>query len=459
MITVIIPVLNEENTIASVVNYAKRCLNVSEVIVVDDKSVDNTVSQAHSAGATVISSTMLGKGASMRDGLMLAKNEILVYLDGDIDPYPAGTVTLLTEPIISGDADFCKATFTRQAGRVTELVAKPLLSILFPEMLIFSQPLSGMIAARKSLLKKVDFQNDYGVDIGLLIDVFKMNAIIKEVEIGEISNKMKPWQELGKMSKEVSQAIISRALRFPENLFTLEEAGSIQVIREQMDFALKKQLREFTKAVIFDMDNTILKGRFIDTCALIYGFRDKLMELRATIDDPVSLTKKIAALLKGLTISQLIAVADSIMMVNDVAEIIAELKRRGYVTGIISDSFDFVTNHIKNKINADFSLANELEFSKSIATGEVKIPSFFFQSEKSICRHKLCKTNAMIEVLDKYGISLSNTIAIGDSLNDLCMIKNAGIGVSFCSANELLRYNSRKIIDIPSFRAILDFAN
>ncbi len=459
MITVIIPVLNEEITIASVVKYAEGCLNVNEVIVVDDKSFDNTVFQAQRAGATVVSSTMLGKGASMRDGMMLAKNEILVYLDGDIDPYPSGTISLLTDPIIKGEADFCKATFTRQAGRVTELVAKPLLSILFPEMLIFQQPLSGMIAARKQLLMKVDFQNDYGVDIGLLIDVFKMNAIIKEVEIGEISNKMKPWQELGKMSKEVSQAIISRALKYPEKLFTLEEAGSIQIIREQMDFALRQQLREFTKAVIFDMDNTILKGRFIDTCALIYGFKDKLMELRVTTEDPVSLTKKIAALLKGFSISQLIAIADSMMMVNDVVEIIAELKRRGYVTGIISDSFDFVANHIKNKINADFSLANELEFSKSIATGEVKIPSFFFQNEKSICRHKLCKTNAMVEVMDKYGIALSNTIAVGDSINDLCMIKNSGIGVSFCSNNELLRYNAKRIIDTGSFREILDFAN
>jgi len=459
MISVIIPVLNEETTIASVVRYAAGCKEVTEVIVIDDKSIDNTVVEARNAGAVVVSSTMLGKGASMRDGLLLAMNEIIVYLDGDIDPYPPDTISLLADPVIRGETDFCKATFRRQAGRVTELVAKPLLSFLFPEMLVFNQPLSGMIAARKSLLLRVDFQNDYGVDIGLLIDMYKMGARIQEVTIGEIVNKMKPWQELGKMSKEVSQAIISRALKHPEKLFTLQDAGSIQVIREQMEFALKQKLKEFSKAVILDMDNTILKGRFIDACAKIYGFTDKLMELRATIDDPYSLTKKIALLLKGLNISQLIAVVDTIPLVEDIAETVAELKKRGYVVGIISDSFYFAANHTKNKINADFSLANELEFSKSISTGEVRIPSFFFQNEKSICLHKLCKTNAMIEILGKYRISLSNSIAIGDSLNDLCMIKNAGIGVSFCSTNELLRYNAKRIIDTPSFKPILDFAN
>ena len=80
MITVIIPALNEEKTIASVVKYCQSKSTVTEIIVVDDKSFDNTVKFASEAGAKVITSTRLGKGASMRDGLLCAKNEIIVFL-------------------------------------------------------------------------------------------------------------------------------------------------------------------------------------------------------------------------------------------------------------------------------------------------------------------------------------------------------------------------------------------
>jgi glucosyl-3-phosphoglycerate synthase len=459
MVSVVIPVLNEEATIGSVIRYAKSCNYVTEVLVVDDKSVDNTVREAEAAGAHVITSTKLGKGASMRDGVMMAQNDIIVFLDGDIDPYPAETIPLLLQPLIDDEADFCKATFSRQAGRVTELVAKPLLSILFPELSDFKQPLSGMVASKKSVLSKVRFQDDYGVDIGLLIDVFKADARVKEIFIGEIANKMKPWQELGKMSKEVSQTILAKALKHPDKLFSLEEAETIQIIRNQMDFAMKEKIRDFNKAVIFDMDNTLLKGRFIDSCGQIFGFSNLLMEIRSSVNDAVSRTKKIATLLKGLTISQLLKVADTIPLVDDIMETIKILHQRGYMIGIISDSYDFVTTHIKNKIKADFALSNELEFSNSVATGEVKIPSFFFPGDHSICVHTLCKTHAMIRVLEKNAILLSNTIAIGDSSNDLCMVKQAGIGVSFCSSHELLNYSADKVISTPQFTPILEFAN
>lgn len=148
MITVIIPVLNEGDTIENVVRFAFQCKQVTEVIVVDDKSLDETVTQAKKAGAKVITSTKLGKGASMKDGLLCATNEMIVFLDGDIDPYPERTIESLTIPLLEDEADFVKACFTRNAGRVTELVAKPLLNILFPDLSRFSQPLSGMIAGK-----------------------------------------------------------------------------------------------------------------------------------------------------------------------------------------------------------------------------------------------------------------------------------------------------------------------
>src|ERR1700741_1932616 len=121
MLTVIIPVLNEQSTIGSVVRFCLQDPLVNEVIVVDDKSEDKTVEMAKEAGAKVITSEVRGKGISMKDGIAQATNDILVFLDGDIDPYPAETISILTQPLINNDADFVKGTFARNAGRVTEL--------------------------------------------------------------------------------------------------------------------------------------------------------------------------------------------------------------------------------------------------------------------------------------------------------------------------------------------------
>ncbi len=456
MISVIIPTLNEEEHIASVVTFAKKQPHVSEVIVVDDKSMDQTVSIAKQNGAKVITSTRIGKGASMKDGILCAANEVIVFLDGDIDPYPHYTIKLLSDPILNCEAEFVKSSFSRNAGRVTELVAKPLLSIFFPELLRFSQPLSGMIAGKKSLFQELDFRDDYGVDISILIDMFLLNVRMKEVEIGYLDNKSKPWQALGKMSKEVAHAIIVKASTTKNPNFTFEELGVLNEIRSQMEFGIGQHLTALNKLVVFDMDNTLLQGRFIDICASTFGFKKELMDIRSSETDVVIQTKRIATLLKGRTFGELIELTNKIPVVEGTKEIINELKNRGYLVGIISDSYDCITNHLKNSLGMDFSLANELEFSKSICTGEVKIPSFLFSNSNSICKHTLCKTNALLSVLSKYDIQIENTIAIGDSLNDLCMIKEAGLGIAFCSKDELVNHHADIKISTPSFDDLLD---
>lgn len=458
MITVIIPTLNEEDNIASVVNFAKGQPQVTEVIVVDDKSLDRTVSIAQSCGAKVITSTKLGKGVSMKDGIEYAQNDIIAFLDGDIDPYPPFTIKLLTDPILQGEADFVKSTFNRNAGRVTELVAKPLMSIFFPELLRFSQPLSGMIAGKKSLFGQLKFRDDYGVDIGILIDIHMMQAPMKEVEIGYIENKSKPWHELGKMSKEVAQTIIFKAASSKNPHYNFEEFGMLNEIRSQMEFALHNQLEMLSKLVIFDMDDTLLRGRFIDSCAEKFGFKAALMDIRSSETNEIILSKRITTLLKGKSLTELIEVVDSIPIVQGTKEIIAKLKKRGYIVGIISNSYDCITNHVKNKLGIDFSLSNELEFSKNICTGEMRLPSFFVSNEKSLCKHAICKTNAMLKLLDQFNIQRENTIAIGDSMNDLCMIKESGLGIAFCSKDELLNHHADLVIKEPSFSKLLTLA-
>ncbi len=457
MITVIIPTLNEETTIGWVVSLAIKSPHVTEVIVVDDKSMDNTVEEARKAGATIITSTKLGKGASMKDGILVARNEIIVFLDADITTYPENIIALLTEPIILRKADFVKSYFSRQAGRVTELVAKPLLSILYPGFPSFQQPLSGMIACKKILFNTIHFEEGYGVDIGLLIDMYQAGAKIEEVRIGHIENRMQSLEELGKMSKQVASTIIKKSHGIPnQNLETFE---NIQVIREQMEFAIRESLLSLKKIAIFDMDNTILRKSFIYTAADVFGFEKELVDVVKNSKNPFIRTKLIARMLKGKSIGELLELADSIEVTPYMQEIITTLKKQGYITGIISDSYDCVTNHLKNKFGFDFTISNELEFSKSIATGEVKIPSLFLLDDKSQCKHDYCKLNGLIAVGDSYKVDLKNILFIGDGENDICCIKKVGIGVSFCSTDPKVDSVANYIIKEPDFKHLLKIIN
>ncbi|HEX6172125.1 MAG TPA: glycosyltransferase [Chitinophagaceae bacterium] len=455
MISVIIPAMNEEKTIGQVVKSSRDEPLVTEVIVVDDRSEDGTIEAASKAGAKVIISNTRGKGISMKDGLLEARNDIVVFLDGDIDPYPEKTVRKLVNPILNNDAEFVKGAFARNAGRVTELVAKPLLNILFPGLGHFSQPLSGMIAGKKGLFEKIDFFNDYGVDIGILIDMYLMKARLREVNIGYIENKSKPWQALGKMSKEVSQAIIRKAHGHEAAELTEEDVQSLETINDEMSKVLKDELASFHQMAIFDMDDTILKGRFINECAGKFGFFPILEDLRAKESDPIILTKRIGLLLKGRTMDDLLNVAAGIEIIEDIQHVVAELKRKKYVVGIISNSYSLITNYIRQKIGADFSLAYHLEFVEGKATGEVNVPSYFFGSQQGICGHPFCKTNALQHACEKYNVLLRNCIVVGDSKDDRCMVGHAGKGVAFCSNDELLQKVAATSIQKKSFEPIL----
>jgi glucosyl-3-phosphoglycerate synthase len=208
--------------------------------------------------------------------------------------------------------------------------------------------------------------------------------------------------------------------------------------------------------VILDMDDTILRGRFVDHMAQAHHFTEDLAELRRKEKDPVILTKRIGLLLKGRTIEELLQAVSSIPLVDDIIEVVKTLKERGYIVGIISNSYLLITNYIRQIIGADFSYANKLEYYEGRATGEVNIPSYFFASPESTCGHGHCKTNAMEYACKKYLVQLKNVIAVGDSADDRCMVSYAGKGFAFCSSDEVLRKLAYQSIDEPSFQTILE---
>ena len=214
-VSVIIPAYNEEGTIGQVIDIINKSNENCEIIVVDNCCTDNTVAIATKKKAKIVNCNNQGKVYAMEAGLKAASNEIVVYLDADIADYNDSLIDDLVEPIINGRADFVKSTFERtKGGLVTEISTKPLLNILFPEMYPFSEPLSGMIASKKEFLEKIEFEKDYGVDIGIIIDLTKMNAKIEEVNIGKIENMshlLKTTESMKNMSTQITKTILKKA--------------------------------------------------------------------------------------------------------------------------------------------------------------------------------------------------------------------------------------------------------
>ncbi|MDK8797606.1 glucosyl-3-phosphoglycerate synthase [Corynebacterium sp. MSK044] len=226
-VSVVIPALNEEATVAGVVT-AARASCASEVIVVDSDSTDNTAAVARDAGATVLNWKAIapdipvrpGKGEALWRGVRAATGDVVVFLDADVTTVEPEWVDKLAGEFASKHVQLVKATYRRTldgvdhgGGRVTELTAKPLLNLLFPEIPALEQPLAGEYAIRRDAALSLPFVAGYGVEVSLLIDIataYGPNAIT-QVNLGVKTHRNRPLAQLAGMSDIVARTILSRA--------------------------------------------------------------------------------------------------------------------------------------------------------------------------------------------------------------------------------------------------------
>jgi glucosyl-3-phosphoglycerate synthase len=446
-VSVIIPVLNESETISSVVEFARRCALVDEIIVIDDGSIDGTPELARAAGAHVVTSTMLGKGSSMEDGMRVARNEVLVYLDGDLRDLVTDLIERITQPILENKADFVKAKFTRTAGRVTVLTAKPLLRTYFPELAHFEQPLSGIIAVRRSLLQALRFENDYGVDIGLLIDAAVAKARIVEVDIGHIEHDSQPLEVLGEMATQVARALLDRAARCGRHRMSyVTEVKEIERLRRASLPNVLYSLPEAEKLALFDMDGVLLHGRFIVQLA---EATEKTAELSQWLDNfsvsAAERTRQIARLFAGVPRELFESVARTMPLTAGAIETVVGLRKQGYRVGIVTDSFQVVAEIVRRRVFADFTFSSVMRFKRGKASGNIMLcPAM---SHPNGCKeHDMCKVNVLRHIMDRTGIDPANVLAVGDGANDICLLKAVGTSVAFEPKSEGVRAAAQNVI-------------
>jgi glucosyl-3-phosphoglycerate synthase len=233
-VSVVLPALNEEETVASVVETITPLLGglVDELIVLDSGSTDDTEIRALAAGARVVSREMAlpelaprpGKGEVLWRSLAATTGDLVVFVDSDlIDPDPMFVPKLLGPLLTTEGVHLVKGFYRRPlkvsgsedkngGGRVTELVARPLLAALRPELTCVLQPLGGEYAGTRELLTSVPFAPGYGVEIGLLVDTYNRFGLdgIAQVNLGVREHRNRPLTELASMSRQVIATLLSR---------------------------------------------------------------------------------------------------------------------------------------------------------------------------------------------------------------------------------------------------------
>jgi phosphoserine phosphatase len=212
------------------------------------------------------------------------------------------------------------------------------------------------------------------------------------------------------------------------------------------------------KMIVLDINEMILDGNFLTVCAEHFGFSKELKLLNATEHDKIISSKYIGKLLKGKSAEDLLLVADTMPIVDDIKNVIIRLKEKNYIVGIISYNYSLITEHLKQKIGADFSLEYNLELVDGIANGVVDIPYYFFGTRESICGHSFCKTNALEYACEVNNIPIRNCMVICCNKDDHCLSAHAGTSISFCSDDETLKKAAQIHITGKSFQPLLSVA-
>ena len=240
-ISVCLPARDEEATVGAIVDVLRERLVdriglVDEVLVVDDHSTDATAKVAAEAGARVVAvdevlpelGTGEGKGEALWKSVAACDGDLVVWCDADITDFGPRFVTGLVGPLLTHpELEFVKGFYDRPVGasahgggRVTELVARPAISLLFPHLSSIVQPLAGEYAGRRSLLERLPFVQGYGVDLGLLVDITELEGtgVIGQVDLGTRRHRNRSLDELGPQALAVLQTALARAGHVDEDV-------------------------------------------------------------------------------------------------------------------------------------------------------------------------------------------------------------------------------------------------
>lgn len=233
-VSVCLPTLNVGDTVGAIVDSVRATWRdgdvrlVDEIVAVDSASADDTAARVASAGGRVVQEKDVlpaigpgaGKGEAMWKSLAASTGDVVVWLDSDVVDFDPMFVPGLLHPLLTvPEVGYVKAVYRRklgdgdEGGRVTEICARPLVNLFYPELAVLAQPLSGEAAGRRSLLERLPFMSGYAVEMGLLIDILGLEGLdaIAQVDLDERRHTNQPTAALGRMAYAIMRAVLARA--------------------------------------------------------------------------------------------------------------------------------------------------------------------------------------------------------------------------------------------------------
>lgn len=407
----VIPAYNEDSRCAHVIEELLKLKELDEIVFVDDGSTDNTKSVVekftHNSKFKYISHPHnKGKGAALKTGVNAAKNDIILFLDADLENITSSKIEKIVLPVLNDKVDVSRGSFTRERGRVTEYAVKPMMQILFPET-HYKQPISGQVCAKKEFLKKINFEDRYGVDIGILFDAIQEGQRIIEVDIGELTHKANSEGNIAEMSRQVLETMIRKA-------------GLIQ---------------HKYKLVVFTLDETLIARSVLKDIYTKLGLGDKIKNSNNQFNQNKISSgrniKNMAKVLKGTSLEKIEEVVGKAPLTQYAVEVTGALQRRKYKVAIISSNFSPIVQFIAKRLGVSQDSVDciYLEQKDGILTGKISPASqkrwfdkngdiVFGPSLKRILRiHKTKAAEAIMVANSPKATPLQNTVGLSIAYN------------------------------------------
>jgi phosphoserine phosphatase len=204
----------------------------------------------------------------------------------------------------------------------------------------------------------------------------------------------------------------------------------------------------------FDIDGTLLSGRLVFALSERFELDGRVRAIQADGSLPNhEKTRAIASLFAGVTRKDIESAIESIPLAKNCERAVSALQEQGYRTGIISDSYTVAAKVVAARLRMDFVAANELQFENGAATGKVAMP-MGWEKIGCFCHLSICKRFHLEKHAQEFGVEIENTVAVGDTKSDICMIRRAGTGIAFMPKDAEVASATRNVVREPDMMSV-----
>lgn len=432
--TAVVPAYNEAQRFGKVVTNLLKIKELKQLIFVDDGSTDDTAEKVKVFASDprfiyLKHSRNKGKGSALKTGVNKAKTEVILFLDADLENITPLKIKNIINPVLTDEVDVSRGAFRRARGRVTEYAVKPMMNILFPD-LYFKQPISGQVCAKKSFLKTLDFESNYGVDIGILFDAIQAGQRIVEVDIGFLEHRKNAEADIAKMSEQVLSTMIKKA-------------GLIQ---------------HKYKLVVFTLDDTLIKSQEINKLFKKLGIFKEVESIREDFnEDKISFEQyliRLAATFKDIAVAKLEEVGKGIKFENYAPEVVKAVQKRKYQVAILSSHFSPVVKLIASKLGVENVDCIKLIEKNGVFTGEIAKESKNHWVGKD---DQQAFMESFLKVKNRAKVRSRETIMVANSDKAIPLLEKVGLGIAYKPKNAELKAIAEKTIHVlPELLAIIE---